>query len=57
MVSFLSNLADNLAEGIHEIKYKHGHDDKKCETCENNYKDSECCLKYTNVKGDLIVYK
>ena len=28
----LSNLVDNLAEGIHKIKWKNGHDSKKCET-------------------------
>ena len=34
MVSSLSNLDNNFSEGIHRIKWKHGHDDKKCETCE-----------------------
>ena len=29
MEGSLSNLVDNLAEGIHKIKYKHGHDNKK----------------------------
>ena len=57
MASSLSNLVDNLAEEIHEIKCKHGYDNKKCGTCEINYKDRECSLKYTNFKGDLIVYK
>ena len=57
MASPLSNLVDNLAEEIHEIKCKHGYDNKKCGTCEINYKDRECSLKYTNFKGDLIVYK
>ena len=28
----LSNLINNLSEGIHEIKCKYGHHDKKCET-------------------------
>ena len=31
LASPLSNLVDNLAEGIHKIKWKHGHDSKKCE--------------------------
>ena len=57
MASSLSNLVGNLAKEIHEIKFKHGHDNKKCETCEINYKDRDCCLKYTKFKGDLIVYK
>ena len=35
MTSLLSNLANNLSEGIHRIKYKYGDDDKnlKRETC------------------------
>ena len=36
MASSLPNLVNNLGEGIHEIKRKYGHDDKKCETCELN---------------------
>ena len=32
MTSLLSNLANNLSEGVHRIKYKYGDDDKKCET-------------------------
>ena len=32
MASSLSNLVNNLFEGIHRIKYKFEHDDKKCET-------------------------
>ena len=35
MISLLSNLVNNLFEGIHKIKCKYGHDDKKCETCVN----------------------
>ena len=36
MTSLLSNLANNLSEGIHRIKYKYGEDDDKNlkrETC------------------------
>ena len=33
MASSLSNLVNNLPEGIHKIKCKHGHYNKKCETC------------------------
>ena len=29
----LSNFVNNLAEGIHKVKWKYGHDDKKCKTC------------------------
>ena len=32
MVSSLSNLVNNLSEGLHRIKCKFGHDDEKCET-------------------------
>ena len=32
MAKSLSNLADNLAEGIHKIKRKYGHDNKICKT-------------------------
>ena len=38
MASTLSNLVNNLSEGIHRIKYKFGRDDKKCETCGIRYK-------------------
>ena len=33
MASSLSNIANNLSVGIHKIKCKYGHDDKKCEMC------------------------
>ena len=33
MKSSSSNLVNNLAEEIHEIKGKYGHENKKCETC------------------------
>ena len=42
MASSLSNLVNNLPEGIHKIKWKHGHDDKKCETCGIKYKYCVC---------------
>ena len=32
MASSLSNLVNNFSEGIHRIKCKFGHDDKKCKT-------------------------
>ena len=57
MASSLSNLVNNYAEGIHKIKCKYQHDDKKCETCGIKYKDCECCLEYTNVNNNLIEYK
>ena len=57
VASSLSNLVSNLAEGIHDIKCKYRHDNKKCETCGIKYKYCECCLEYTNVKEALIEYK
>ena len=32
MISSLSNLVNNLSEGVHRIKRKFRHNDKKCET-------------------------
>ena len=52
----LSNLVNNLAEGIHEIKCKYRHSDKKCETWWIKYKDCECFLEYTNLRDNLIEY-
>ena len=57
MASTLSNLANNLSEGIRRIKCKFGHDDKKCETYEIKYKYCDCFLEYINFKDDLIEYK
>ena len=53
MASSLSNLFNNLGEGIHKIKCKYGHDNKKCQTCEIKYKHCECCVDI----DDLIEYK
>ena len=50
----LSNLVNNLSEGIHKIKCKCGHDDKKCKTCGIKYKYCNCFLEYMNFKDDLI---
>ena len=33
MASSLSNLVNNIAEGIHKIECKYGHDHKIWETC------------------------
>ena len=38
MASSLSNLVNILSEGIHKIKCKYGHEDKKCKTCGIKYK-------------------
>ena len=57
MASSLSNLVNNLAEGIHKTKCKYRHDNKKCESCGIKYKDCDCFLEYINPKDDLIEYK
>ena len=57
MANSLSNFVNNLSEGIHKIKCKYGHDDKKCETCRIRYKYCDCFLEYANFKDDLIEYK
>ena len=33
MACSLSNVVNNLSEGIHEIKSKYGQNNKKCKTC------------------------
>ena len=48
--SLISNLANNLAEEIHQIKYKYGYDNIKCDTCRIKYKDCEYCFEYANGK-------
>ena len=50
MASSLSNLVINLSKGIHEIKCKYPHNDKKCETCGITYELCDCFLEYTNLK-------
>ena len=57
MANSLSNLVNNLSEGLHRIKCKFEHDDKKCQTCEIKYEYSDCFFQYTNFKGDVIEYK
>ena len=57
MASSLSNLVNNLSEGIHRIKCKYEYNDKKCETCGIKYKHCDCFLEYTNFEDDLIEYK
>ena len=54
MASSLLNLVNNLSGGIHKIKSKYGHDDKKCKTCGIRYKYCDCFLEYIDFKDDLI---
>ena len=57
MISLLSNLANNFAEGICKFKCKDEHNKKTCETCENKYKGCECFLECKNFRDNLIDYK
>ena len=57
IASSLSNLVNNFSEGIHRIKYRYGHNDKKWETCGIKYKYCDSFVEYINLKGDLIEYK
>ena len=57
MASPLSNLVNNLSEGIHRTKCKFGHNDKKCKTCGIKQRYCDCFLGYTNFKDELIEYK
>ena len=49
MTILLSNLVNNLSEGVHKIKCKHGRNVK--------YKYCDCFLEYTNFRDNLIEYK
>ena len=50
-------LINNLSGGLHRVKYKLVHDDKKCETCGIKYKYCDCFLEDANFKDDLVEYK
>ena len=56
MINLLWNLANNLAEGIHKIKCKSKHNDKKLKLVELNTKIATA-FEYTNFKDDLIWYE
>ena len=57
MGSSLSNLVNNLSEGIRRIKFKFGHDDKKGETYKIKCKYGNCFFEDANFKDDFIEYK
>ena len=52
IISYKSHFTDsarfmaNFAEGIHKIKRKYRHGDKKYEACGIKCKDCQCCLEY-----------
>ena len=54
MARSLSNFVNNLVQGIHNIKCKYGHEDKKWETCGIKYEDCDCFLEYTKFKDNII---
>ena len=57
MVSSLSNIVNNLSEGIHRIKCEFWHDEKKCEIkCGIKYKHCLRSLECINFKDDLVEY-
>ena len=57
MTSSLSHLVNNLSQGIHRIKCKFGHGNKKYEAYRFKYVYYDCFLEYANFKDDLIEYK
>ena len=57
IASLLSNLLYNFGDKIQKIKSKHGKNNKIYKTCGIKHKDCECCLEYTNVGDNLILYK
>ena len=57
MVNPLSNLINIFSDETHKIKYKYGHDNKKCKTCRIKYKCCDCFVEYINCNDDLIECK
>ena len=57
MTSSLSSLVNNVSEGIYKIKFKYGHNEKKCEIFKIKCKYCNCFLKYTIFKDYLIENK
>ena len=55
--SSLSNLINKLSEGIHRLKYKFRHDDKKYKTHEIKYKYCGCFFEFKYFEDDLAEYK
>ena len=49
MANALPNVVNNLTQGIYKIKYKCGHNNKKCETYAVKYKCCNCFLEYMNL--------
>ena len=56
MASSLSNLVNNLSEGIHKINRKYGHNEN-VKLKYTKYEVCDCFLPYANFKDNLIEYK
>ena len=54
--SLLSSLANNLAEGVHKMKCKYEHNNKKCETWGIKYKYRDCFIENTSFNDGLVEY-
>ena len=57
MANSLSNLVNNLAKGIHKIKYKYRYNEKKHEAFGIEHTDCDCFLEQANLKNHLKEYK
>ena len=57
MTISLSNLVNNLSEGIHKIKCTFGLDGKKHKICKTSIEVSSCFLECISFEDDLIEYK
>ena len=55
MASSSSNLINNLSVGVHRIKCKFGHDDKKCGTWGIKCKYCDCFLEYISFNTNVCV--
>ena len=52
MASSLLNLVNNFSEGVHRIKCKYEHNDKKFGTFGIKYEYCDCFLEYINFEED-----
>ena len=57
MASSLTNIANNLSEGVDKIKCKFENNDDKSETSRIKYKYCDYFLGYPDFKDDLIKYQ
>ena len=57
MATLLSNLLNNLSEGIHKIKCKYRHGDKKKKNAKPAALNINIATVFLNTQDDLIQYK